>query len=360
MIKRLKWNVLYGGGDGVDSDGGLSSSSEDEDYENDPDILKKQAEANKLLQELVERDPLLAETLHQKLEAAASDSDSNENESTSSSSDGSDGAESAEKNEDDNEAVEPLAIGREVVNSSEKQEEDSEVEYAEWRECNLCPGKRFLNDAEVDQHLSSKKHVRAEAKYNKQMSQDAAALESGPGETSIESSSKANHSVRDEKMEEIHHRGANENSVPPQNYTKEKPDDINRRKERRKAAAKRKLKALRRRKWEKKKNEKLTGLLDKPSENTNITKNGDTPEARSLINSDEPVASKIKKSANEAKTEPKIVVKEEKVVGKSGRNKASKRKRAQEGSGGPGKESYEEATTLAPRQKTKRERKEKR
>lgn len=72
MIKRIKWNVLYGGGGGVESDGGLSSSSDsycDSADEDEEAVRRKQAEANALLQQLVENDPQMAEMIYGKLES---------------------------------------------------------------------------------------------------------------------------------------------------------------------------------------------------------------------------------------------------------------------------------------------------
>lgn len=264
MIKRLKWNVLYGGGDGADSEGCLSSSSEEEEDKNDPGNLKKQAEANRLLQELVEKDPLLAETLHQKLQAAAYDGNSTDSDSMSSSSDAS-GEDGGSQGDGENGTETGEAAERAGEDSLVEENEEADVKYAEWRECNICPGKRFLNDAEVESHLSSKRHRRAEAKYQKKMS----LLKSGPGSEPNGAPSEGNpkklcdfdgeeREVIDNERPDAEDPNEHAKGHTAENSEKQK-------KVRRKAAAKKKLKALKRKKWEKKAKEGEGDAVDRSS-----------------------------------------------------------------------------------------------
>lgn len=277
MIKRLKWNVLYGGGNGAESDGGLSSSSEEDD--DDVDFVARQAEANKVLQELVERDPDFAETLHQKLNALGSSSSEDEDEAHngekeqgSSSSDedndgeikakgkaesvkgmveeevGDDGGDASADSSDD----EGLAEDADLDAIKEEEEEDPDQKYAEWRECDLCPGKRFLSDTEVEAHLSSKKHLRAVAKFEK-LQREATERESKrdpDAPIAKEGPSGVEHPVpRDAKPDtEDTAIVALGNIVTG----KAEAEDEERKKAKRKAGAKRKLKALKQKKWEKK------------------------------------------------------------------------------------------------------------
>ncbi|CDF32883.1 unnamed protein product [Chondrus crispus] len=267
MIKRLKWNVLYGGGDGADSDGCLSSSSEEGEDKNDPGNLKKQAEANRLLQELVEKDPLLAETLHQKLQAATYDGNSSDSDAMSLSSDasGEDGGSQDPNRENGTEKGE-AAEGAGEDNLVEE-DEDADVEYAEWRECNICPGKRFLNDAEVESHLSSKRHRRAEAKYQKKMSLPKSGPGSEPNGVPSERNSKKLRDFDGEEREMMNNErpDAEDPNERAKGHTAENSEDEKQKKARRKAAAKKKLKALKRKKWEKKAKEGEGDAVDRPS-----------------------------------------------------------------------------------------------
>lgn len=331
MIKRLKWNVLYGGGYGAESDGGLTSSSEEDD--DDVDFVARQAEANKVLQELAERDPEFAETLHQKLSALASSSSENEDEDQNS---GKEHGSSSSDEEDDGgikakgkaararrgveEDVEDTVgdadadssdaegLGEEAEPDAieEEEEEDPDQKYAEWRECDLCPGKRFLTDTEVEAHLSSKKHLRAVVKFEKRMQREAAERESkcdsdalvveeeqagveqpvprdakpGSEDTTKVAAGDAV-SGRDpvgkgEKAEgeKLVPQDANPDAedmtkVASGDFVsgKAETEDEERKKARRKASTKRKLKALKRKKWEKKMKAKKLCAEDNAEQN---------------------------------------------------------------------------------------------
>lgn len=260
MIKRLKWNVLYGGGDGAESDGGLTSSSEEDD---DVDLSARQAEANKLLQELVERDPDLAQTLHQKLEALtkSSSEDDSDDESvvadtasdddvtveTRRDKDVGDATHSAQNlsgsgDDSPSEEVHPDTI------DAEEDDDDSDQEYARWRECNLCPGKRFLNDREVEAHLASVNHRRAVAKYEKRIQAAPKKQESKFDSAVTPASGNGAHDAKNPSKEadgKSKKEVMNAASVLIDNVSQEE-----RKRAKRKAAAKRKLKALKRKKWE--------------------------------------------------------------------------------------------------------------
>lgn len=119
MIKRLKWNVLYGGGDGEESDSSLSSDSEAEGAAN----------PQELLEQLVKNDPFLNKF---------NDSDT-ENGADSSEID-------SEPENSENSGVE-----------SWKTKEDISLRGSAFRICELC-NKKLLNEKDVESHLKSRKH----------------------------------------------------------------------------------------------------------------------------------------------------------------------------------------------------------
>lgn len=259
MIKRLKWNVLYGGGDGVESDGGLSSSSSEDDR-GEEEIIAQQTEANGILQQLFERDPDVAETLQAKMEALESSSDDeqeperhmdkNQRKSNvlAANSPNEDKDESDENNQSEGEVeVEREAGYKEaeggeqidVIDNAGKKLEEEDQEYMEYRECELCPGKRLLSDEQVEAHLSSKRHLRAVARLEKQL-----AREKEREYTAL--NGKVSHEpIEGIDAEELN--GGEKNGVVADGTSQEQI----RKGTRRKAKAKRKLKALKRRKWEK-------------------------------------------------------------------------------------------------------------
>ncbi len=181
MIKRLKWNVLHGS-DNDDGAGDLVSSGSEEEYE----------EVARQLAQLAKNDPDM-QTMH---------GESNEQES-----DGDDFLRDEYSESEDDEKVagfDELAVSvanqklkkkqrsAHVVKDGEgdagsesgsgedalgEEQEEEEEEFVEWRECNLCPGKRFLNDAEVESHLLSKGHNRALKKYERLQKEKEAAAE---------------------------------------------------------------------------------------------------------------------------------------------------------------------------------------
>lgn len=235
MIKRLKWDVFHGGGGGEESDGGLSSS-DDSDAGGSEAVLA-------LMSELIANDPVLrarrpAGMVEFESEQPVCDFASGEGKKSgerkttnrkrrrsetlgNSSIEEDDGRrspsdsdsrkpDSSDEYEGDNEGGDPDDLygtpnrkgemGLEekrleeakcepgnpddACNSDDACEKEREEAVATWRECELCPGKRFLNDREVDDHVSSKRHARALRKHEKRLK----ALEAGelgaPNETS--------------------------------------------------------------------------------------------------------------------------------------------------------------------------------
>lgn len=183
MIKRLKWNVYYGGGGGQESDGGLTSSDESD--------VGRSHIANVQLEQLVRNDPALSEILYQNLRTVVS-SDSDENSSSDEMSDG-------QPDLSDNEGEpDPRQVLKRSANS---------------QRCTLCPGKRMLNERDIEEHLKSKRHLRMVAKTE---------------QAAVEDPKKKNDGE--------------------QNKTEQNPKRL----KKRKAASKQKLKALKERKWKKK------------------------------------------------------------------------------------------------------------
>lgn len=224
MIKRLKWNTLYGSGGGEESDGDISSSDEDLDTHH---LTKEQIQLqNQMLLKLTEQDPDIAEVIRQKNRALESSS------------------EEEEEGEGDVELESPVKQLQSAQNDTEKVEanefedmpDDPNEKYAAWRECNICPGRRFLNDGEVDAHLASKRHRRAVARFEKTQKAEADAATESANPASSENASKA--------------IDQNKNSRNPPNAVDEEKAQL------RKENVKRKLKALKKRKWEKRQAEK--------------------------------------------------------------------------------------------------------
>lgn len=245
MIKRLKWNTLYGGGGGEESDGGFSSSSEE-----GPDTITKERieYENELLLKLAEQDPDISEVILQKKEALASSSEEEDDDSEEQ------GAreqprrkrvavgeidselESQEKEVDSTKENEANNV---EASDDGEQNEDPNEKYVEWRECNLCPGKRFLNDKEVDAHIGSKKHMRAVAKLEKAQA---------AGQAQKELTENREPGIVRDSGDAVEPMAENKSGTdtPQSSAQKEKV-------QKRKKKAKQKLKALKRRKWEKQK-----------------------------------------------------------------------------------------------------------
>lgn len=299
MIKRLKWNSLYGGGGGEESDDVTSSSMEESADEDEQEERARRDYA--LLQMLAEHDPEIAKLRKRNEEAAASSSDTDDDEPTAQRANGATkrAQESSSHYENESDPVSDIVKGESVErrmngggkNNAEQQDSgegdvDPDAEYAEWRECNLCPGKRFLNDNEVDAHLKSKLHLRKAAQFEKalaahEVGEDSVKTNDGtPAQSTAEDrkakGTKATHSLQrrgsvaeekqkpasggkkpsEEKLQTKVAKFGQDTREPTlsarQNGTGDRSDAAELlQKERRKARAKRKLKALKKRKWEK-------------------------------------------------------------------------------------------------------------
>lgn len=156
MIKRLKWNVLYG-----DEDDAQFSDGSDGSARSNDSAKVGTAEAQTVLDALARNDPNLAMSLRQ--DGSTSDeSDQNEQDSNTReknvSKSGTKVAD-AKKPLFHSGPFEPMALlAREDAQVSEKSGE--QLKGAEWRECALCPGRRFLNDEDVQKHLKSVRHLK--------------------------------------------------------------------------------------------------------------------------------------------------------------------------------------------------------
>lgn len=264
MIKRLKWNVLYGGGDGVESDGSLSSSSSEDDRTAE-DVVARQVQANEVLQQLVERDPDLAETLKARMEALKSSSeeeqkperhmDKNQRGQRSSKHlelgglcEENDDSESEREVGAEREASNPEAVeGAQAVENDNAVEElrEKDQEYKEYRECELCPGKRLLSDEQVKAHLSSKRHLRAEARFEKRLAREEFEKRHVEQKDAAMNGTTSDKPTKGTDVEEL--RVEEKDKAVADRKSQEQI----RKEMRQKAKVKRKLKALKRRKWEK-------------------------------------------------------------------------------------------------------------
>lgn len=221
MIKRLKWSVLYGSDNELQADGDLASSDSDEDYER----------TCRALAELAKNDPRLSVLVENSDEGDDFDYEENaelENDSSGESEGDTDGG--------------------------------KEQKFIEWKECNLCPDKRFLHDTEVETHLRSKGHIRALLKYERLHSQNMPENAAEPcAEESINVPSNASDASalkiarrrerRIKRMRELKVQSASANGVLPVQKDDDTDLQTDRAMERKKLAAKRKLKKLKERKW---------------------------------------------------------------------------------------------------------------
>ncbi|KAI0563449.1 zinc finger (C2H2 type) protein [Gracilaria domingensis] len=287
MIKRLKWNVLHADDD--DDPGGLSSSSDESDQELSPAAA---------LQVLMENDPelnpsgngrallqskelqLLAQSQSRKRKRA-----SDEKLDDCSSSDGEHDL-TFDLDENDDEPQQTT-----TPQSNEESAPDMGHGFYEWQECLLCPGKKFYRQQALNEHLQSKKHLKALRKQSGLNQQPQP--ETGKEEPEAPSAHDADNKQRieGEKRRSATQAASSglltpsriksmckQNSVPLDKSSKVPPvseakqDDENnlreeqrqethaeearKRAKRKKDAAKRKLKSLKRRKWEKRNKDK--------------------------------------------------------------------------------------------------------
>lgn len=233
MLKRLKWNVLYCEDNGEQSDASSESSNDSMEIGTD----RSQA----MLAELAQNDPALA---LRKLGNMRTPSESSGSASSEQSEDDGSEAEGEVENEGGKTTAEPRAA------------EGEEGPCAEWRECALCPRRRFLNDADVAAHLVSKKHrlaaERAEARNLKAQNAKRDLKDDTSDASDVPESAKgvdAENGKKDsgdtEGSEALHLNG---------NAEEDKKSSAKREK------AKRKLKALQKRKWLKKQQQKNAEL----------------------------------------------------------------------------------------------------
>lgn len=242
MIKRLKWNVLYADGGDEQSDFSDASSDDSAQLGSKP--------ASRALQNLLKNDSQLADMrLHNSnnsssrlYTASASDTDSSHSHSLN------EQPTSDHYSPSDNDSL-PDSV-------------DPDVKYAEWRECQLCPGKRFLNDVEVTDHVASKGHRKAVARF--ETIQEAQRDENQSSEHSLQSSEsheQIHQSVPKalvEKPAKLNATAAEKVSTAEQakknsssrNAKADNQESVHNA-EKKKANAKRKLKAMKRRKWKK-------------------------------------------------------------------------------------------------------------
>lgn len=149
MIKRLKWNVLYG-----DEDGGQETDGSDGSTGSGDSAKIGTEEAQKVLDALAQNDPFLLGTEEQ-----------SQDESEGLGGDKGD-THGKPKNESfDKELMEARSDSEDDI--QDIQGGEGLQKQAEWRECAICPGRRFLNDEDVQKHLSSGGHLKRAAKANR-------------------------------------------------------------------------------------------------------------------------------------------------------------------------------------------------
>lgn len=258
MIKRLKWNVLYGGGGGEESDGGLSSSSDDE-AANDEELAARQAQANEILQELVERDPDLAQTLHAKLKAMQDLSDESDDDNDDEEEEG--GRETTGAQKQRSGKGKRRGIERYDCSSSDEEEdqlgekngagENGNAENVAGRGDGVedgsedeAPGKQF------EEHAKSRKHQLKEAQSGKRHTEEARAKNHGPGAQDKSADGSAAR-VKNASVGEAKEKEPARETRADSPLAAEDEEQKRRRSERRKRKVKRKLKLMKTRKWKK-------------------------------------------------------------------------------------------------------------
>lgn len=202
MIKRLKWNVLYG-----DDDDGQQSDESDSSTGIGGCTRAGTEAAQKALDALARNDPELSGRLD-----PAQDED--EMVEVADVGVGHDGG-----------GDDSVSAGSAEARSDVSEDDDEDArsgegqrKRAKWHECTICPGRRFLNDEDVQKHLASVGHRKR--------------------------ASKADRKVRAE--------------VEARTVVK----DMEEREEKKKRRIKRKLQALKRRNWEQRQQENKAGQDD--------------------------------------------------------------------------------------------------
>lgn len=328
MIKRLKWNVLHGGGGGEESDSGLSSSD-------DSDAGDAEA-ARKLLERLVSNDADLRARLRpdsqssddeafsavqsgdgvklkrrrsrNKTEALLVDVENGQtprnnskrgrlgNDNTL----GSQSAESCEFEDSVSSEESEKSFGSCAHSdhcdeasrlSSPKEMEGDGVSKSKtkisWRECDICPGKRFLHDREVEDHLNSKGHARALRHLHRAKAAD---IENDSSEDTPKKHE--DHRICIESIKNVSKTDdSNSEALSlPKSFIGKSCDEADVKKvmshisgKKRKAAVKKKLKWLKQRKWERMQaisdDDKRSSAIRKQSEDRNEVQKISNPAA---------------------------------------------------------------------------------
>lgn len=222
MIKRIKWNVLY-----ADNEDQLSDSSESS---NDSAQIGTE-EAKVVLERLARNDP---ELFRSKLKYMAKSAEHGNDELSE---DESDESEELQSDVDPSE-VRDFAL---VKNDDMKSGKDKDG-LCKLHECSLCPGKRLLNDEDVESHLKSKKHIAA-AKRQRRMQDNNDTLHKEAPPSASAKEGEAGAARRTDLSISMLESGKIEPTVP-----REQPELEATHKK--KLRAKRKLKSLKKRKWE--------------------------------------------------------------------------------------------------------------
>lgn len=204
MIKRLKWNVLYGDED----DARFSDSSEGSDKSVDSAKVGT-TEAQKVLDALAKNDPNIS-TLSPPVD------DTDDDDGIDLDNDTYNDALSALENT----RVEKRgqSAGSEFNGESElfseadapgSFENDGKQSDAQWRECELCPGRRFLNDDDVQKHLESARHLKR-AKKTEQQKQQTGSTSDANGEAQARKREKRKKETK-KKLQALRRRKHEEN-----------------------------------------------------------------------------------------------------------------------------------------------------
>lgn len=159
MIKRVKWNILYSDDENTnrydsatkrshrsyESNGDDVASSSD----SDDSVQVGSKEADIILECLAKNDPNLYPNIYEEANSFHSNNDS----------DGDDNG-----GDDENENSNDVDDHQSLIKPSESKTE----RFIYDKYCSICPGKRMLNESDIKTHLSSKHHLAAVRKHNKQ------------------------------------------------------------------------------------------------------------------------------------------------------------------------------------------------
>lgn len=229
MIKRLKWNVLYG--DDINQSSDLSDAS-------DSSAQIGTDEAKATLERLARNDPELSVLSsfhpedHKELKEET-------DETSSSTYSAQDDTELDYYVTDKEKALADIQshFVEDTGDDNDKQGTTDEND-ANWRECTLCPGKRFLNDDDVRSHIESKRHKAALARLNNPMKiKKIRTVDESDRKSQLKHKKSAQIvGASQEDSNVINDASANLNETPLSDKKKQK--------------AKRKLQLLKRRKWE--------------------------------------------------------------------------------------------------------------